>query len=52
MAETKSAGIPPFELTPIDAIPGIVDGLRKTFRSQKTKPIEYRLKQLRKLWWG
>ncbi|KAI9780684.1 MAG: hypothetical protein M1839_006625 [Geoglossum umbratile] len=46
------ATIPVFSHTPIEAIPGIVTEARATFRSQKTKPLEYRLTQLRKLWWG
>ncbi|KAH0566514.1 hypothetical protein GP486_000095 [Trichoglossum hirsutum] len=47
-----STTIPAFSHTPIDAIPGIAAKARATFRSQKTKPLEYRLTQLRKLWWG
>lgn len=43
---------PPFEATPIESISSIVNTARTTFRSQKTKPIEYRLLQLRKLYWG
>jgi beta-apo-4'-carotenal oxygenase len=42
MAATKIA---PFEATAIDTI-------QTTFRAQKTKPISYRLTQLRKLYWG
>ncbi|KAF2139245.1 uncharacterized protein K452DRAFT_289799 [Aplosporella prunicola CBS 121167] len=44
--------IPELQYTPADSIPGIVDGLRATFHSQKTRPVEFRLKQLRKLYWG
>lgn len=49
---TSKDEIAPFESTPIDAIPQIVDEARDTFRSHKTKDIQYRLKQLRKLYWG
>ena len=49
MAATKIA---PFEATAIDTIQSTVDRCRTTFRAQKTKPISYRLTQLRKLYWG
>lgn len=44
--------VPPFESTPLESIPSAVNLLRTTYRSQKTKPIEYRLVQLRKLYWA
>ncbi|ERF72451.1 hypothetical protein EPUS_07908 [Endocarpon pusillum Z07020] len=44
--------LPPFANTPIDDIPKIVEEVRSTFFTQKTKPIEFRLRQLRKLYWG
>ncbi|KAI5927143.1 aldehyde dehydrogenase [Camillea tinctor] len=44
--------IPPFEPTPLEEIPKIAATLRESFRSQKTKDVEWRLVQLRKLWWG
>lgn len=47
-----SAKTTPFEATAIESIPSIVDLCRSTFQSQKTKPIAYRLTQLRKLYWG
>jgi len=47
-----SVKIAPFEATPIEAIPSTVNLCQTTFRSQKTKPISYRLVQLRKLYWG
>jgi beta-apo-4'-carotenal oxygenase len=49
MAATKIA---PFEATAIDTIQSTVNRCRTTFRAQKTKPISYRLTQLRKLYWG
>jgi beta-apo-4'-carotenal oxygenase len=47
-----SVKIAPFESTPTETIPNTVNLCKTTFRSQKTKPIEYRLTQLRKLFWG
>ncbi|KAL9589625.1 MAG: hypothetical protein Q9203_001576 [Teloschistes exilis] len=38
--------------TPIDTIPEIAAGVRNAFNSHKTKSIDYRLLQLRKLYWG
>jgi len=49
MADIK---ISPFQATATDSIKGTVDTLKTTFRSQRTKPLAYRLKQLRKLYWG
>lgn len=46
-----SIQLPEFKHTPKDQIPDIVSHLRKTFYSQKTRPAEFRLKQLRKLYW-
>ena len=42
----------PFEHTPVDSIPRIVDSVRDTFNTNKTKDIQWRLKQLRKFYWG
>ena len=44
--------LPEFKTTPVDEIPEIVSRLRKTFFSQKTRPAEFRIKQLRKLYWA
>ncbi|KAI2606272.1 aldehyde dehydrogenase [Hypoxylon fragiforme] len=44
--------IPPFEATSIDDIAKIAATARESFRSQKTKDVEWRLVQLRKLYWG
>lgn len=38
--------------TPVDSIPSISKKVRLAFASHKTKPIEWRLKQLRKLYWA
>lgn len=48
----KTTTIPPFEATPLDVIPSSVNILRSTYGSLRTKDIQYRLKQLRKLYWG
>ncbi|KAI0383206.1 aldehyde dehydrogenase [Hypomontagnella monticulosa] len=44
--------IPAFEATPIDTIAKVAATARESFRSQKTKDVEWRLVQLRKLYWG
>lgn len=44
--------LPQFKNTPIEDIPKVVHELRATFTSQKTKPLEFRLRQLRKLYWA
>ncbi|KAK6584158.1 hypothetical protein PZA11_003888 [Diplocarpon coronariae] len=48
----SSVKIAPFEATPVESISSTVNLCRTTFRAQKTKPISYRLVQLRKLYWG
>lgn len=44
--------MPSFEHTSVDTIPGTHQKLNQTFLSGKTRDIQYRLTQLRKLWWG
>lgn len=44
--------LPTFANTPVDDIPKLVEEVRSTFFTHKTKPIEFRLKQLRRLYWG
>lgn len=44
--------IPEFTPTAVESIPSIVNLCRTTYNSQKTKPIAYRLTQLRKLYWA
>lgn len=46
------AQIPPLEYTPIDDIATTCAKVRATFLSHKTRPIEFRQQQLRKLYWG
>lgn len=48
----SSVKIAPFEATPIEGIKNTVNLCATTFRSQKTKPLSYRLTQLRKLYWA
>ncbi|KAL9030882.1 MAG: hypothetical protein Q9196_001025 [Gyalolechia fulgens] len=38
--------------TPVDTIPAIAAGVRNAFNSHKTKSVDFRLTQLRKLYWG
>lgn len=49
---TQNIKIAPLEFTPLEEIPKKVDTLRNTFRTLKTKDVQYRLVQLRKLYWG
>ena len=44
-------GIPALDYTPVDTIPTITKNLRGTFNTHKTRPIDFRLAQLRKLYW-
>ncbi|KAJ4395831.1 Hexadecenal dehydrogenase [Gnomoniopsis smithogilvyi] len=48
----STIAIPAFEATAVDAIPEICGSVRSTFRTHKTKDIEYRKVQLRKLYWA
>ncbi|KAK3937906.1 beta-apo-4'-carotenal oxygenase [Diplogelasinospora grovesii] len=49
---TSKVTIPEFQTTPVDAIPGIAATARNTFKTHKTKDIQWRLVQLRKLYWA
>ncbi|KAK0644495.1 Aldehyde/histidinol dehydrogenase [Cercophora newfieldiana] len=51
MAAT-SVKIPEFETTAVDVIPAIASNVRGTFRTNKTKNVQWRLTQLRKLYWA
>ncbi|OAG37331.1 hypothetical protein AYO21_08408 [Fonsecaea monophora] len=44
--------LPRFQTTPVESIPTVVTRLRKTFLSGKTRPLQFRLEQLRKLYWA
>lgn len=49
---TSTVAIPDFAPTAVEAIPEICDSVRSTFRTNKTKDVEYRKVQLRKLYWA
>ncbi|PFH58292.1 hypothetical protein XA68_13896 [Ophiocordyceps unilateralis] len=44
--------IPPFASTPVADIQAGYDRLRSTFRSGRTRNLEYRKRQIRRLYWG
>jgi len=44
--------IAPFQATPIESLSTIVNDIKTTYRTQKTRPLSYRIQQLRKLYWG
>jgi beta-apo-4'-carotenal oxygenase len=44
--------IPAFSHTPIDKIKAAHDRVTKSFFAHKTRSLEWRLQQLRKLYWG
>jgi beta-apo-4'-carotenal oxygenase len=52
MIYLKMDDLPPFTATPVDSIPAIHQRVVDKFHSHTTRPIEYRLKQLRSLYWG
>ncbi|KAF7181642.1 hypothetical protein CNMCM7691_000939 [Aspergillus felis] len=47
-----ASDIPPLQFTPIEDIPERASRLRKSFLEHKTRDVEFRLKQLRKLYWA
>lgn len=49
---SKQLSIPAFEATPIEEITAAYHTLSKTYRSGRTKDIQFRLKQLRKFYWA
>lgn len=40
------------QYTPVEAIGAKVDTVRKSFHEHKTRDVEFRLVQLRKLYWA
>jgi beta-apo-4'-carotenal oxygenase len=48
----KTSGIPPLRLTTLDEITAHHNTLRTTFKSGRTKDVEYRKQQLRRLYWS
>lgn len=49
---SKELKMRPFEATPVDDIPKTVARMRATYMTTKTKDMQFRLKQIRKLYWG
>ncbi|KAJ9156359.1 Aldehyde dehydrogenase [Pleurostoma richardsiae] len=49
--DTK-VSIPAYTATPVDEIPQICETVRRAFRTNKTKSLEWRKVQLRKLYWA
>lgn len=48
----SKSGVPSYEATSLDQITANVETIRKTFRTNKTKDIKFRMQQIRKLYWG
>ncbi|KAK1828131.1 beta-apo-4'-carotenal oxygenase [Podospora conica] len=44
--------IAPYAATALDVIPAVASNTRATFRSHKTKNVQWRITQLRKLYWA
>lgn len=44
--------IPPLQYTPTDDVQARVAGLRQSFNEHKTRDVEFRLVQLRRLYWA
>lgn len=44
--------LPSFITTPVDQIPSIVEGVRQTFLTGKARDVQFRKKQLRKMYWA
>lgn len=44
--------IPEYAATALDVIPAVASNTRATFRSHKTKNVQWRITQLRKLYWA
>ncbi|PHH89854.1 hypothetical protein CDD83_5088 [Cordyceps sp. RAO-2017] len=49
---SKGGAIPAFAATPVDDIRSMYQTLRATYRSNRTKDLEFRKKQIRRLYWG
>jgi beta-apo-4'-carotenal oxygenase len=46
------AQMPEFSNTPVEDIPKIVAQVRDSFFTKRTRDVEFRIQQLRKLYWG
>jgi len=47
-----ASDIPKLQYTPLEEIPQRVAKVRAAFREHKTRDVEFRLVQLRKLYWA
>lgn len=47
-----AADIPEIEYAPVEDIPDRVSQLKQSFLQHKTRSVEFRLVQLRKLYWA
>jgi len=52
MIHLTMSDLPQLQYTPVEAIPAIHKRVNDKFLTNTTRPIEYRLKQLRSLYWG
>ena len=52
MGDASTVSLPVFTSTAVEEIPSTVERLRNSFFSHKTRPAEFRLQQLRKLYWA
>ena len=52
MIYLKMDDLPPFANTSVDSIPAIHKRIANKFHTHTTRPLEYRQKQLRALYWG
>lgn len=52
MPHNKSINIPPIQFTPTEAIHDQVELVRNSFLDRKTRSVEFRKLQLRKLYWA
>ena len=52
MIYLKMDDLPAFTNTPVESIPAIHERIASKFHSHTTRPLEYRQKQLRSLYWG
>lgn len=47
-----ASDIPPLQYTPTDDVQARVAALRQSFNEHKTRDVEFRLVQLRRLYWA
>lgn len=44
--------VPELQFTPLEDIPGRISACQKSFLEHRTRDVEFRLVQLRKLYWA